>query len=101
MASRSPGGPGGNDRRAGQAGGNDHRRAGRSRSMIQPLVVAEPRDLQVVINTRISERLSFLEPELQATNSRIDMVETICQANMDRLEALSRTQISDGANNGR
>ena len=84
MASRSPGG--------------DDRRAGRSRSMIQPLVVAEPRDLQVVINTRISERLSFLEPELQATNSRIDMVETICQANMDRLEALSRSQsYKDGA----
>ena len=86
MASRSP-------------GGGDDRRAGRSRSMIQPQ--SEPRDLQVVINTRISERLSFLEPELQATNSRIDMVETICQANMDRLEALSRSQISDGANNGR
>ena len=96
MASRSPGGPGGNDRRAGPAGGNDHRRAGRSRSMIQPQ--SEPRDLQVVINTRISERLSFLEPELQATNSRIDMVETICQANMDRLEALSRSQSQkDGA----
>ena len=40
----------------------------------------------------ISERLKFLEPELSATHSRIDVLETICQANTDRIEAISKHQ---------
>ena len=66
--------------------GDDLRR-GRSQSS-----VFGPRDLQVTVNTRITERLNFLEPELQATNSRIDIIETMCQANMDRIEAMSKHQ---------
>ena len=48
--------------------------------------------LQGLINARISERLNFLDPELEATHSRIDVLETICQANTDRIEAISKHQ---------
>ena len=48
--------------------------------------------LQKLINARVSERLNFLDPELEATHSRIDVLETICQANTDRIEAISKHQ---------
>ena len=38
----------------------------------------------------MDERLKFLDPELKATHSRIDILETICQANTDRIEAISK-----------
>lgn len=53
---------------------------------------AEDHVLQGLINARISERLNFLDPELEATHSRIDVLETICQANTDRIEAIAKRQ---------
>ena len=40
----------------------------------------------------LEQRLKFLDPELSATHSRIDVLETICQANTDRIEALAKHQ---------
>ena len=45
--------------------------------------------LQRLINARVSERLNFLDPELEATHSRIDVLETICKANTDRIESVA------------
>ena len=45
-----------------------------------------------LINARVSERLNFLDPEFEATHSRIDVLETICQANTDRIEAIANRQ---------
>ena len=47
---------------------------------------------QGVINALVAERLRFLDPEFQSTNSRIDVLETICQANTDRIEAIAGHQ---------
>ena len=48
--------------------------------------------LQRLINARVSERLNFLDPELEATHSRIDVLETICKANTDRIENIANKQ---------
>ena len=42
----------------------------------------------MISEVEMDERLKFLEPELKATHSRIDILETICQANTDRIEAI-------------
>jgi hypothetical protein len=47
-------------------------------------------DLQTQNYARIAERLNFLDPQLEATHSRIDVLETICQANTDRIEAIAK-----------
>ncbi len=38
----------------------------------------------------VAERLRFLDPEFEATHSRIDVLETICQANTGSIEDLRR-----------
>ena len=44
----------------------------------------------MISEAELDERLKFLDPELKATHSRIDILETICQANTDRIEAISK-----------
>jgi hypothetical protein len=38
------------------------------------------------------ERLKFLDPELKATHSRIDMVESVCDANTNQLQKLQSSK---------
>ena len=37
-----------------------------------------------------SERLKFLDPELESTNTRIEVLETICKANELKINSLSK-----------
>ena len=37
-----------------------------------------------------AERLRFLDPELQSTNTRIEVLETVCRANEDKIDQLSK-----------
>ena len=46
----------------------------------------------------LDERLKFLDPELKATHSRIDVLETICQANTDRIETILANSPKHGTN---
>ncbi len=40
----------------------------------------------------VAERLQFLDPEIKATHSRIDILESICQSNTNRIEAVQKSQ---------
>ena len=39
-----------------------------------------------------SERLKFLDPELESTNTRIEVLETICKANELKINSLSKVR---------
>lgn len=49
----------------------------------------------------LDERLKFLDPELKATHSRIDILETICQANTDRIEAILQASPNNSSKHAR
>lgn len=49
----------------------------------------------------LDERLKFLDPELKATHSRIDILETICQANTGRIEAILQASPNNSSKHAR
>ena len=52
------------------------------------------RKMEEVAKTH-SERLRFLDPELESTNTRIEVLEALCKANENKINGLTKARTCD------
>ena len=52
------------------------------------------RKMEEVAKTH-SERLRFLDPELESTNTRIEVLEALCKANENKINGLTKARSCD------